>query len=136
MNIFKKFFGAVEVVIESPVKAVEKIATIFEEVKTDEPELRAALVGLVGKAEAVGGDIAIDTTADGLNVTADIATLQAAGEMISYFRTTVLPLIEQIYGQVKADLSPAGSPVATVTAAPAVSTVAQNGPGLHTLTNL
>jgi molybdenum cofactor biosynthesis enzyme MoaA len=130
-NIFKSIVDGVEKVVEAPVKFVEKIATIFEQVKTDEPELRAALVGMVGKAEAVGGDIAVDVTADGLNVTADLATLKAAGDLVSYFRSSVAPLIEQVYGQVKSDLSPTASTVTTVTAA--VSTVAQSGPGLHTV---
>jgi hypothetical protein len=119
------------------VKAVEKIATIFDQLKTDAPELRAALVGLVGYAEAVGGDIAVDSSADGLNVTADLATLKAAADLITYFRTTVLPIVEQVYGQVKTDTATtvAASPAPAAPPVPAaLIAAAQPGPGLHAVT--
>lgn len=139
MNIFKSILRGVEKVVASPVTAVEKVKTIFEQVTEDTPELRTALQGFVGKAEAVGGDLVVDTSADGLNVQADMQTLAAAADLIAYFRTSVLPVIEKIYGQVKSDVSTTAAPTASTggSSAPVKepvpeATEAQPGPGLHT----
>jgi hypothetical protein len=135
MTFFAKLFGGAAAVAEAPVKAAEKIKTILEDATEDAPELRAVFVGLVEKLDVVAGDIAVDVSADGLNVSADLQTLKDTSAAVTYFRTTVLPVIEKVYGQVKG-LVPAASPVAAVSAAPAgaVASEVQTGPGLHTIT--
>jgi hypothetical protein len=138
MNIFEKLFKGAEKVAEAPLQAFQKLKTIFEQVEEDTPELKAALLGFTQKAEAVGGDLVVDTSADGLNVQADMQTLAAAADLIAYFRSIVLPVIEKIYGQVKADVSapaaPAASSVATSTPAVKAEPEAAEvkaGPGLE-----
>jgi phage-related minor tail protein len=113
-----KVFGDVEKVVEAPVSAAEKLITVINEVKTDVPELKAALAGLFAKLEAVGKDAAEDTSVAGVMANG-IQTVKDAVAAVSYFNSVVLPLVEQIYGQVKTDVGSA--PVPAAPAAPALT---------------
>lgn len=129
MNVFEKIVADVENVAKEPIAIATKVKTIFEQVTADTPQLRTVFVGLVGKLEAVSGEITADVSAGGVNISGDVKTFQDAAAAISYFRTTVLPVVEQVFGQIKSDLNPAPAAPAPV----ANAAVAQTGPGLHTI---
>jgi hypothetical protein len=129
MNIFSKIDTFLKDVVEEPVAISKKIETIFEQVTADAPELRAVLVGLVAKLEAVGGDATKDIASEGLNLPGDIQLITDSVSVVQYFKVSVLPVIEQVYGQIMVDLAPAPVP-----AAPAIAAVAESGPGLKAVT--
>ena len=131
MNILQKVLADVENVVKEPIAIATKVKTIFEQVTEDTPQLRTVFIGLVSKLEAVGGDITAVVNADGVNISGDVQTFQDAAAAISYFRATVLPVVEQVYGQIKTDFA---APAAAAAPAPAASAaVAQTGPGLHNI---
>lgn len=87
----------------------EKAAAVLGTVIKEQPDLKATLTELVSKAEAIGADIVADAAGKGLNLAADAKTLADVEEFFSWFTTTVVPLIESVYGELKTDISGAST---------------------------
>jgi hypothetical protein len=122
MNVFQKigaFFTDV-------VTFGEKLGVIFTQLQADSPELRTALTGLVSKLEAVGGDATLEIASDGSNLPEYFALANDSVAAVKYFRASVLPVIEQVYAQLKGDFAPA--PAAPAAAAPAAAVAATAEP--------
>jgi len=89
--------------------------------------LKTVLAGLFTKLEQVGKDAAEDTSIAGV-VANGLQTMNDAVGAVEYFNTTVLPVVEGIYGQIKTDTgSQATSP------APALPVAVAAVAGSHTL---
>lgn len=71
----------------------------------DQPQVKQAVVDLIKQAGVVTGDVTIDITDKGINLVADLQTLKDIVAFFDYFKSTWVPLIEKIYGEVKADLA-------------------------------
>lgn len=99
--------GAVEVgkavadVFEFLPKAEAVIASAIKE----QPEVKTAVLDLVKQATTVIGDLATDAADKGINLTSDAKTLADAESFFAYFKSTFIPLVEQLYGEIKSDLA-------------------------------
>ena len=71
----------------------------------DQPRVKEAVIDLIKQAGVVTGDVTIDVTDKGINLVADLKTLQDIVAFFDYFKATWVPLIEQLYGEVKTDLA-------------------------------
>jgi hypothetical protein len=91
--------GVVDVVEWTP-KAIAVLATAIK----DRPEVKSAVLALVKQATAVIADVGVDVAGKGINLAADTKTLADAEAFFVYFRGTFIPLIEQVYTQVAADV--------------------------------
>jgi hypothetical protein len=87
---------AVEVVEFLP-KAEKVIASAIK----DQPAVRAAVLTLVEKAGSVIGDVTVATADKGINLAADAKTLADAESFFTWFKTNFIPVIEQLYSEVK-----------------------------------
>jgi hypothetical protein len=91
---------AVVKVVEFLPKAEQVIATAIK----DQPQIKTAVLSLVSQATNIVGDVATDAADKGINLTADAATLAAAEAFFAYFKATFVPLVEQVYGEIKTDV--------------------------------
>jgi hypothetical protein len=95
-------------IVEAPIKLItwgEKAEKVLATAIADQPELKTVLTTIVTKAEAIGTAGVAAAGGAGLNLTADAAVLADAEDFFVYVKTTVVPLIESIYGEVKADIT-------------------------------
>jgi len=142
MNVFKGIFGEAKKVVEAPVSDVVKVSRIFGELTTDAPELRAALIGMVGELETVGADVAAETAADGLNFPAYAKLATDSVTAIQYYNAQVKPIIAQVFAQLApapeaspvVAMVPATSPVLAASAVALKEPTSASGPGLHNVT--
>ena len=93
-----------EVVVELP-KAVRALDTIIKE----EQPVKADLKQFITLCEKVTGDIKTDVAEHGFNIADDEQTLADANAAFAYFRSTLLPELEKVVGEVESDVE---SPVA------------------------
>jgi hypothetical protein len=98
-----------EKVAEFP-KFVVKAAAVVGTAIKDQPQVKEVLTTLVSDGEAIIASGALDIAGKGLNLINDAATLALVEAYFAYIKSTVIPMVETIYGQVKADVS---TPVVT-----------------------
>ena len=92
--------------LESPVKLEQFLARgvkVLEDAVTAEPEVKTVLSEIVSQSVAIGAAAGTDVAEKGLNVVDDFATLQKIEAFAKYVETTVVPLVEKLYGEVKTD---------------------------------
>lgn len=115
-NEFEKIAGDVLHVIEDPFKFAAKATKVIETVVKDDPQAKTIITQVVTLSSAIGVDGATILAAKGIvNPTVYLATLQAVEALGAYIKSTVVPFIEQAYGEVVADVD------APSTAAPAAA---------------
>jgi hypothetical protein len=102
---------AAEDVVKFP-SFVVKAAAVLETAIKDQPEVKAVLTSLVQQGESIAVSVTTDVAGKGLNLAADAATLALVESFFVYFKSTVIPMIENIYGEIKVDVS-VTQPVAT-----------------------
>ena len=108
---------AIVKVVEFLPKAAAVIATAIK----DQPEVKAALTNLVEQASTVIGDVGTDVASKGVNLVEDAKTLADAEAFFSWFKTSFIPIVEQVYSTLKADVDPTPAPAAPAPTAPAAS---------------
>ena len=87
--------------IEFAVKAEKVIATAIK----DQPVVRDAVTALVKQATTVINDFKTDVGDAFIDLKADEQTLKDAEAFFNWFKTSFIPAIEQVYGDVSADVS-------------------------------
>jgi len=115
-NFFKKLLH----VVEAPFTYAKKIGQILEGVEkglVDAPEAKTLVVGLVQQFEAISPDAVAAIAGDGANFAAEEKTVGDIVNLFNYFKNTFVPGVEQIYADVKADLTGTSGTVAAVAAA-------------------
>jgi hypothetical protein len=138
LTTIKTSAGTVLHVIEAPFEDIGKIAAILKTGVADEPEVKAGVVQLVSLGEKAFGDGSTAVAGKGLNIFADEATIADIQAFGTYFTSTFIPMVKNVYGEVVADLNaPAVTPAPALPAPPApaptpeaVANVVQTGPGL------
>jgi hypothetical protein len=90
--------------IEYPVTFLIKAGKVIASAIKDQPQIKAAVLELIQQAEGVVGDVASAASTKGLNLASDARALADAGAFFSYFKDTFIPLVEQVYTEVAADL--------------------------------
>jgi uncharacterized protein YbjQ (UPF0145 family) len=93
----------------------EKAASVIATAIKDSPQLKAALTELVTKAEAIGADAVVDAAGKGINLAADAKTLADAEAFFTWIISTLVPLVESVYSEVKTDLTATNTTTVTVT---------------------
>jgi hypothetical protein len=86
------------------VEFLPKAASVIASAIKDEPTVRTAVLDLVKNASAVLASGTVAVTDKGVNLVADASVLAAAEAFFGYFKTTFVPLVEQLYGEVVADV--------------------------------
>ena len=85
--------------IEFAVKAEKVIATAIK----DQPIVKDAIMELVKQANTVIDDFKTDVSDGLINLRADEKTLNDAEAFFNWFKSTFIPNMEQVYGDLSAD---------------------------------
>jgi hypothetical protein len=86
--------------VEFPVKAAKVISTL----SADQPSLKSTLATLVSDGQAVSADVLQVVSADGANISVDLATWAAITKLVADGKAAVT-LIETLYDQLNADVA-------------------------------
>lgn len=136
----KKVGAEVLHAIEVPFKLADSLAAVLRDGLKDAPAVKAAIIGLVAKIEAVGADAGRDLAADGLNLPSDVQTLVDIQALFAYLKETFIPVVGEAYREIKPDFAAVAAVVDPPAAQPAQDpeaadvTTVQYGPGLHVTT--
>lgn len=110
-NPFKKIALVAETVgkdivkgVEYPIEFLVKAEAVIASAIKDQPEVKTAILGLVTQAQTVIADSAGVLANKGVDFSADSKTLADAEAFFEYFKNTFIPMVEQIYAEVKADI--------------------------------
>jgi hypothetical protein len=91
---------AVELPITFLIKAEKVIASAIK----DRPAIKEAVLDLVKQAESVVADAGIAAASKGIDLASDAKALADAEAFFEYFKSTFIPLVEQVYKEVAADI--------------------------------
>jgi len=102
-------FGTVlKDIVEAPVELINwgfKAEKVLATAIKDQPQLKTVLTALIKQAESIGTAGIAAAGGSGLNLTADATVLADAEAFFAYVKSNVVPLVESIYGEVKADVT-------------------------------
>jgi hypothetical protein len=101
IKVAAKDTGHVVVEIVTWLPKVEKV--LASAIK-DQPEIKQAVLDLVKKASVVAGDVSTDVSENGLNLAQDAQTLADAESFFAWFKSSFVPLVENFYGEIAADI--------------------------------
>lgn len=90
---------------EAIVGAIPKVISVLATALKDEPAVKSAVLELVQKFGTVTADGTLAVASKGANLVEDAATVTAAEQFFAYFRDSFIPIVENLYGEVKADLT-------------------------------
>lgn len=105
LQVVEKGLSEVEHGIEFPFKFIGKAAAVISTAIKDQPEIKNAVTVLVEKCDAIGADTMIDVAERGLNLIDDAATVRAVADLGEYLKSTFIPLVEKLYGEIKTDVT-------------------------------
>jgi hypothetical protein len=100
-----------------------QLVGLIETTMRDEPEVKAALVGLISRIETLGADSTAVFAAKGLSLPADLKEFADAKELFEYVRDVFIPEVRKVYG----DFAPQLEHLKAETETPNLG----NPPGLH-----
>ena len=95
----------VDVAIVQPIQFAVKAEKVISTAIKDQPVVRDAVVALVNQATTVIDDFKADVSDGLINLRADEKTLQDAEAFFNWFKSTFIPQMEQVYGDLSADVS-------------------------------
>jgi hypothetical protein len=90
--------------IEYPISFLVKAESVIASAIKDQPEVKTAVISLIAQAESVIGDVATASAAKGIDLASDAKALADAETFFNYFKSTFIPLVEQVYTEVAADV--------------------------------
>ena len=102
-----------------PFNHLEKVIAAINATMKAEPQVKAAIVGLLAKIQTLAADAAAAATTDGLSISADQATAAAAATLFTYVKDSFVPAMEAAYKLEKGailnppELSPPALPAPT-----------------------
>lgn len=91
--------------IVDAVEFLPKAEKVIASAIKDQPQIKDAVIELVKQAEGVIGDVAGAVATKGIDLASDAKALADAEAFFSYFESIWIPLIEQVYKEVAADIS-------------------------------
>ena len=101
-DVGKVVVGGVNRAIVQPIEFAVKAEKVISTAIKDQPIVRDAVETLVKQATTVITDFKTDVADGFINLRADEKTLQDAEAFFNWFRSTFIPQMEKVYG----DLSP------------------------------
>lgn len=90
--------------VEQPFKLIARAERVLATAIKNQPELKDAITTLVSKCEVIGADTMRDIGERGLNLADDLATAQAIAALGEFLKSTFVPLVEKLYGEIKTDV--------------------------------
>ena len=91
-------------VIEFPFVELPHIVKVLDTIIKDTPEVKADLTVFVQKANQVLIDTNAVINEHGLVFSDDAKALIQVKDLLTYFSTTLLPVIEKVYGELETDI--------------------------------
>lgn len=91
--------------VEYPIEFLVKTEAVIASAIKDQPEIKSAVLNMIQQAQVVIADTVGAVADKGIDLTADAKALADAEAFFEYFKNTFIPLVEQIYSEVKADLN-------------------------------
>lgn len=92
--------------VEAPVVLLVKAEKVIETAIKDQPALKSAVTTVVKDAVAISAKVAAVVGEKGLNLADDEALLEEIKQFfLADIETGLIPVVEKVYGEVKADLS-------------------------------
>jgi hypothetical protein len=101
----KAVVKGVDVAIVKPIEFTVKAEKVISTAIKDQPIVRDAVVALVKQATTVIDDFKTDVGDDFINLKADEQTLKDAEAFFNWFKSTFIPQMEQVYGDIASDVS-------------------------------
>jgi hypothetical protein len=104
-DVGKAVVKGVDVAIVQPIEFAVKAEKVISTAVKDQPVVRDAVTALVKQATTVIDDFKADVN-DGLfNLRQDEKTIQDAEAFFNWFKSTFIPQIEKVYGDLSAEVS-------------------------------
>ena len=104
-DVGKAVVKGVDVAIVQPIQFAVKAEKVISTAIKDQPLVRDAVVAMVKQATTVIDDFKTDVSDGFINLSADQQTLKDAEAFFNWFKTAFIPQIEQVYGDISADVS-------------------------------
>ena len=103
-DVGKAVVKGVDVAIVQPIEFVVKAEKVISTAIKDQPIVHDAVMAMVKQATAVVDDFKADVSDGFINLSADEKTLKDAEAFFNWFKSTFIPQIEQVYGDVAAEV--------------------------------
>jgi len=104
-DVGKVVVKGVDVAIVQPIEFAVKAEKVISTAIKDQPIVRDAVTALVKQATTVVNDFKTDVSDGFINLRQDEKTLQDAEAFFNWFKSTFIPQIEKVYGDLSADVS-------------------------------
>jgi len=104
-DVGKAVVKGVDVAIVQPIEFVVKAEKVISTAIKDQPIVRDAVVTLVQQATTVIDDFKTNVGEGFLNLRADEKTLHDAEAFFNWFKSTFIPKMEQVYGDIASEIS-------------------------------
>lgn len=109
----------IEQVIVSPFAHLDQVIAAINTALKAEPQVKAAITGLLAEIQSEGAMVTAAATVDGLNVPADMAAATGAAALFTYIKSTFIPAIEAAYEAEKTAIQTGQTQPVSTAAAPA-----------------
>jgi hypothetical protein len=103
-DVGKGIVKGVDVVIVQPIQFAMHAEKVLSTALKDQPIVRDAVIALVNQATTVINDFKTDVSDGFINLRADEKTLKDAEAFFNWFKSTFIPTVEKVYGDVIADV--------------------------------
>ena len=90
--------------VTKPFTFLAKTEKVLDTVITDQPVLKTLLTQTVVKSEQIAVDGLAAGGSKGMNLVADAQVLNDAEQFFVWFKNTVVPEIEKVYGEISTDV--------------------------------
>ena len=100
-DVGKGVAKGVDVAIVQPIQTAIKAKKVIETALKDQPIVRDAVVTLVNQANTVINDFKANVSDGFINLRADQQTLKDAEAFFNWFKSSFIPTMEQVYGDIE-----------------------------------
>ena len=103
VDVGKGVAKGVDVAIVQPIEFAVKAEQVIATAVKDQPIVRDAVVALVKQATTVIDDFKTDVSDGLIDLKADEQTLKDAEAFFNWFKSSFVPAIEQVYGDIASE---------------------------------
>jgi hypothetical protein len=103
-DVGKGVAKGIDVAIVQPIQSAVKAEKVIASAIKDQPIVRDAVVTLVNQATTVINDFKANASDGFINLRADEQTLKDAEAFFNWFKSSFIPTMEKVYGDISADV--------------------------------
>ncbi len=103
-DVGKGVAKGIDVAIVQPIQSVVKAEKVIATALKDQPIVRDAVTALIKQANVVIDDFKTDIGDGFINLKADEQTLKDAEAFFNWFKSSFIPTMEKIYGDISAEV--------------------------------